>query len=274
MPSVTPDTPILELTRTVRGCMSLTGDDWSIHPRHNTFSGWPSMAGLGMYIELDVTVRGRPDPKTGYLIGIQHLDAMVRDHAWPILARAIADERTVQPERLLHTLLHAMQSHAPCPLVAVAWQLTPFYRLTAEADHMNAVTYRQQFDFAAAHRLHSDELSDAENVDVFGKCNNRHGHGHNYRLEVDVSAEISDAADGFRLPVLERIVKAEVVDRFDHTNLNLDVDDFADVIPSVEHIARICYERLREPLDDAGGRLRQVTVWETEKTCCTYPAPS
>ena len=71
---------------------------------------------------------------------------------------------------------------------------------------------------------------------------------------------------------LETLVRETVVDRFDHTHLNLDTDEFAELNPSVEHIARVCHALLADPVRAAGGCLEQVTVWETEKTSCTYPA--
>ncbi len=137
---------------------------------------------------------------------------------------------------------------------------------------MDRVQISQQFEFAAAHRLHCAELSDEENRRVFGKCNNPSGHGHNYRLEAAVSVPVNGSAPGFGFADLARLVDEQVLQRFDHKHLNLDTDEFAGLNPSVEHIARICHEVLAGPVADAGGRLEYVTVWETEKTACTFPA--
>ena len=140
---------------------------------------------------------------------------------------------------------------------------------------MDRFSISQQFEFAAAHRLHCADLSEAENRRVFGKCNNPHGHGHNYRLEVAVSVPMPAEGQwaGFGLPDLERIVGERVVERFDHTHLNLDTPEFARLNPSVENIARVCHDLLADPIAAAGAALDHVTVWETEKTSCTYPAP-
>ena len=135
------------------------------------------------------------------------------------------------------------------------------------AQHQLAIS--QQFEFSASHRLHVPSISDAENRRVFGKCNNPHGHGHNYRLEVAVAKPL-DAP--FSLATLERIVDQSVIQRFDHKHLNLDTTEFASLNPSVENIAKVCFDLLRGPIDAAGGSLQRVKLWETEKTCSTYPA--
>jgi 6-pyruvoyltetrahydropterin/6-carboxytetrahydropterin synthase len=154
----------------------------------------------------------------------------------------------------------------------VTWWLSPFYSLTMETHSMDRVLIGQQFDFAAAHRLHCPDLDEQTNREVFGKCNNANGHGHNYRVGVTASVELDGQPPRFRLADLERLVDDRIIDRFDHTHLNLDTDEFAGLNPSVEHIAKVCHDLLREPIAAAGGQLEHVTVWETDKTWCRYPA--
>lgn len=135
------------------------------------------------------------------------------------------------------------------------------------------VILRETFEFAASHRLHLAVRTDAENRALFGKCNNPNGHGHNYRIAVSVEVDAdapADARPGFA--ALERIVETEIMSRFDHKHLNLDCPEFATTNPSVENIARICFEVLNGPCATAGGRLRDVEVWETDKTSCRYSA--
>lgn len=74
------------------------------------------------------------------------------------------------------------------------------------------------------------------------------------------------------MQVVEEIVGREVIERWDHRHLNLDLPEFRTLNPSVENIAKVAFDRLVAPLAAAGGELRQVTVWETDKTCCSYPA--
>lgn len=137
---------------------------------------------------------------------------------------------------------------------------------------MSHVRLAQQFEFAASHRLHVSHLSDAENREIFGKCNNEHGHGHNYRLEVAVEVKPPakpDGAPSMSLPQLEEIVAETAIRRFDHKNLNVELPEFADRNPSVENIAQVIFDLLNDPISAAGGRLSHVTVWETAKTSCT-----
>lgn len=129
----------------------------------------------------------------------------------------------------------------------------------------------QKFEFSAAHRLHNPALSDAENRQAYGKCNNPHGHGHNYELQVTLLGT-PDPATGLLadLPSVQRTVAAAVLDRFDHKHLNAELPEFAALVPSVENIAMVIYRLLRPRLATPHARLASVTVWETPKTSCEY----
>ncbi|MEE2907226.1 MAG: 6-carboxytetrahydropterin synthase, partial [Planctomycetota bacterium] len=109
---------------------------------------------------------------------------------------------------------------------------------------------------------------------VFGKCCNPNGHGHNYRLEVEVAIPMEPDAQGhgFNVLDLDAIVHEHIINEFDHTYLNLDVNDFSECNPTVENITLTCHKRLLDPLHRCGVHLRRVRLWETEKTCCAYPA--
>ena len=137
---------------------------------------------------------------------------------------------------------------------------------------MPQLIIRRRYEFSAAHRLALPDLSDAENAELYGKCSNPHGHGHNYEVEVNVAIEAANG--GFSVPQLDETVNRLVIDRFDHQHLNLDIDDFADRIPSVENIADRCLQLLETPLRGLEGvqGLRSVTVWETPRTSCTVNA--
>jgi len=289
---------MIELSRSVRFCISF-GESSLPADRsggHNRFAGWPSMARLGAHYELVVCCRGEPDPVTGYLMNISAIDEAVRNRAIPLIEQAVQAAPRRAPGHVLRELIAALRPALTRPIQSVAWRLTPFYTVMMETSQMERFLITQQFDFAAAHRLHCWQLSDEENRRIFGKCNNAHGHGHNYRLQVTVSAPLppegehpknerpddehqeGEQREGrhppLQLPDLERIVDEQVIQRFDHTHLNLDTAEFAQLNPSVEHIARVCHDLLAEPIAAAGAALEKVTVWETEKTSCTYPASS
>jgi 6-pyruvoyltetrahydropterin/6-carboxytetrahydropterin synthase len=266
------------LTRTVRFCINPGGDpDGS-----NGFAGRPAMRGLGRYYELTATVRGRPDPETGYILGIHEIDTPLRQSVIPAIERACLLRPTQEPAGLMPVLWDLAAAALPRPLERLTWSLTPTYKVEMSVTDRQPpagprVLVRQRFDFAAAHRLHSHSLDDEQNRRTFGKCNNPSGHGHNYQIETAVAIPAA-AADAFSLAALEDAVEAAVIEPFDHKHLNTDTPDFntdrGGLIPSVEHIAMVCHQRLVEPVRTLGDgvELVSVTVWETDRTSCTYPA--
>ncbi len=133
---------------------------------------------------------------------------------------------------------------------------------------MTAITRR--YRFSASHRLHSPELSPAENARVFGKCNNPHGHGHDYVLEVTITGP-ADPLTGLILPLasLDRLVEEKVLHAFAWRNLNLDVPQFATLTPTTENVALVVADILqqhwREYLTGTLARLSRVYIQETER---------
>lgn len=119
--------------------------------------------------------------------------------------------------------------------------------------------------FSAAHRYHSGALSPEENARVFGKCNRPHGHGHNYRLEVTVGGRV-DPVTGMvmNLAELDRILRAEVIERLDHSFLNHDVEHFAHVVPTCENIVLWLRDQLEPVLSGIDIRLRKIRLHESD----------
>ena len=129
------------------------------------------------------------------------------------------------------------------------------------------VTRRAHFN--AAHRLFNPAWSDAENARVFGPCANANYHGHNYNLDVSVAGEV-DPSTGYVLDikVLKDLIEAHVTARLDHRNLNLDVPEFAQVIPTAENIVVACWHWLAPAIP--AGRLVRLVLWETERNLVEY----
>lgn len=123
--------------------------------------------------------------------------------------------------------------------------------------------------FNAAHRLHNPNWSDQANKDFYGLCNNPNFHGHNYKLLVKVIGEV-DSESGYLidLKILKEIIRSEVTDRFDHKNLNLDVEDFSSLIPTAENIAYVAWHRINNKLDDKFDL--HITLYETERNIIEY----
>ncbi|MBV9960633.1 MAG: 6-carboxytetrahydropterin synthase [Parafilimonas sp.] len=136
---------------------------------------------------------------------------------------------------------------------------------------MNKVSVYRKEHFNAAHRLHNPAFDDATNEKVFGKCNNPHFHGHNYELIVKVTGE-PDAQTGYviDLKYLSDLIKENVLKRFDHKNLNLDVGEFKQLNPTAENISIIIYQILR-PLISKQFDL-QIRLYETERNFVEFPA--
>jgi 6-pyruvoyltetrahydropterin/6-carboxytetrahydropterin synthase len=115
---------------------------------------------------------------------------------------------------------------------------------------------------SASHRLHSNALSDEANQAAYGKCNNIHGHGHNYVIEVVAGGEVnSDTGMVVDMVALDEVVRQRVLDRFDHTNLNLD-PLFANQVPTTENLCIAIFGVLKGTLPS--GDLEYVRVEETE----------
>jgi len=136
------------------------------------------------------------------------------------------------------------------------------------------VFLRRKAHFNAAHRLHNPDKSDHWNKEVFGKCNNEHGHGHNFKIEVVVAGKPREET-GFiiNLNVLGEIIEEVVIEKCDHKNLNLDVDFLTGIIPSTENLAKAFYEQLEEPINKqtaGSGFLYAVKLRETEKNAADY----
>jgi 6-pyruvoyltetrahydropterin/6-carboxytetrahydropterin synthase len=115
---------------------------------------------------------------------------------------------------------------------------------------------------SASHRLHSDALSAAENKAAYGKCNNPHGHGHNYVIEVLVGGKVNpETGMVVNLEVLDEVLRKNVIERFDHANLNLD-PHFENRVPTTENLCRVVFGLLKDALP--AGKLEYVRVEETE----------
>ena len=134
---------------------------------------------------------------------------------------------------------------------------------------MPRVTVHRKAHFNAAHRLFNPAWSDEKNANVFGKCSNPHYHGHNYDLTVSVTGEV-DPVTGFvmDLSVLRELIKFEIEDAFDHKNLNVEVEEFKTLNPTVENISVVIYNKLRAKIKSSLDI--SVTLYETPRNFVTY----
>jgi 6-pyruvoyltetrahydropterin/6-carboxytetrahydropterin synthase len=135
----------------------------------------------------------------------------------------------------------------------------------------NRIAVFRKEHFNAAHRLNNPEWDAATNKAIFGKCNNDNYHGHNYELIVKLTGEIDETTGYlYDLKKLSDLIKENVLDKFDHKNLNLDTEEFKNLNPSAENMAVVIYTILRQKIEVKYDIL--VRLYETERNFVEYPA--
>lgn len=135
------------------------------------------------------------------------------------------------------------------------------------------VSLTKRYRFSASHRLHNEALGEEENRRVFGKCNSPYGHGHNYIVEVTVCGPVNPATGMVMDPrLMDCAVEKEVLDRFGHTYLNVDVPNFQGKVPTTENLCVEIYNLLRPKLEstEGGARLEKVRLEETSSNSFEY----
>ncbi|MEC8031880.1 MAG: 6-carboxytetrahydropterin synthase [Bacteroidota bacterium] len=138
-----------------------------------------------------------------------------------------------------------------------------------DSSMLTAVVRKAHFN--AAHRLYNPNWSDEKNKAIFGLCTNPNWHGHNYDLEVRVVGRVDpETVYLIDLKLLNDCIKTHVTERLDHRNLNVEVEEFADLIPTVENISMVIYNRLRPHIDSSLDLY--ITLWETPRNRAEYPA--
>ena len=131
------------------------------------------------------------------------------------------------------------------------------------------VTVCRKAHFNAAHRLYVKSWDEKKNESVFGKCSNEYYHGHNYELIVNITGNV-DPVTGMVMDLkdLKDLIKAEVEEAFDHKNLNIQVPEFADLIPSAENIAIVIYNKLLPKIEQ--GKSLEIILYETPRNFVKY----
>jgi 6-pyruvoyltetrahydropterin/6-carboxytetrahydropterin synthase len=246
----------------------------------NGFSSRPSMTGFGRYYEIELSCSGYPDPQTGYLIDIHEIDSLVRKHLVPIITNACTQNPMTHPALIMPELWDHASTNLSVQLRSLTFSLSPHTRLTMNTStDKDCVLLRQRYEFSASHRLHCDTLDAEANRRIFGKCNNPNGHGHNYHVEPSISIPLKAVQEGCASSSkIDAIVDSSILDLLDHKHLNADCPAFdqskGGMMPSVENIAKFCYQQLLTPASrlTEGAKLVNITVWETDRTSCTYPA--
>ncbi len=244
----------------------------------NSFASKPAGEGLSLFFELGVELAGSVDAATGFVVNVADIDNSVRQYVVPIFAKRIREDfgrgRHIGFSDLTEILRDSWGQLADkfgaAKLTRLSLALNPFRRMTVEhetnREDFTMVHFTERFEFAATHKLWNDKFSEERNFEIFGKCANPTGHGHNYAVEVTVKRPI-DKSD-FSVSEFEKTVSEELIKVVDHKNLNTDVAEFKRIIPTVENIAVFAWQKIAGKFGQ--GLLHCVTVWETEKTYSSY----
>lgn len=236
------------------------------------FGPFASRFNHGHNYVLEATVEGEVRLPTGMVVNIKLIDDVLQERIVSRYdGRSINDEIpefAQQPpsiENLLQVFWQDLAVRLPDGATLRELRLEEHSLLWGTLSaHDSMITLTRSYEFAASHRLHCADLSDAENIALFGKCNNRFGHGHNYKLEVTVTGK-PDPVTSFivDLEVLDSVVNAEIVDRYDHKCLNEDLDEFRHVNPTTEVVALQVFKVLEGALP---VELVAVKIYETERS--------
>jgi 6-pyruvoyltetrahydropterin/6-carboxytetrahydropterin synthase len=245
------------------------------------FGKWASRWGHGHNYVAEVTVEGEIDPDSGMVVNITDVDRVLKKHVTGLLADKHLTyevphfaEHPPTTENIAAFIAERFSAHFTDSRARLArvtvWETPTLWATLIIGKGKTMVLLTRALDFAAAHRLHGPGLSDEENLAVFGKCNNPNGHGHNYGVEVTVAGEI-DPKTGMivDLAALDRVLKTEIMDRFDHKHLNRDTEDFSSLNPTSENLTKVIWDYLEGNIP-APARLYRVVVRETDRNYFEY----
>jgi 6-pyruvoyltetrahydropterin/6-carboxytetrahydropterin synthase len=250
--------------------------DWSDEENQKVFGKCSNPNGHGHDYTLEVMVKGGLNPSSGIVVNITDIDTIVKSFVQKELdGKHLNIENLYFRENnptteMITTYLwdHLSPRFKDCQLQKITLRENDYLFATKEEDSLVQLT--RKYHFCSAHRLHSDLLSSEENQELFGKCNNPYGHGHNYYLEVTVSGK-PDPITGMiiNLAHLDDVVEKQVLSKFDHKHLNLDTEEFKTVNPTSENVAVVAWELLSKELP----KLYKIGLFETEKNYFEYYGP-
>ncbi|HSW01719.1 MAG TPA: 6-carboxytetrahydropterin synthase [Sedimentisphaerales bacterium] len=247
-------------------------------PGCNSYASKPAGEGLCVYLEMAAELVGPVRPETGLLVNVSDIDRVVRQCAVPVFARRIREHLRrgehvplAAASQILWSAYERLADKFDSVQVdRLCLKLNPFRKLAMDTKTPGTLYFSEKFEFAAMHKLWNDAFSPQWNLEIFGKCANPTGHGHNYVVEVTVATPAGGPA--LKIGQFEQTVDSHLMQLVDHKNLNIDVAGFEKRIATVENLAIFAWERLEGRFDP--GRLHCVTVWESDRTYCSYYGPA
>lgn len=237
------------------------------------FGPWASPYNHGHNYVLWVTAEGKVDPVNGMVVNIKWIDDLLKERVLkPFDQKSINDEvpeffdLSPSIENLLihfSSLLEDLPGGARLTHLKLEEHPLLYGELDLTLHQGPMISLTRIYEFAASHRLHTDALSPEENVRLYSKCSHPHGHGHNYVLEVTVSGQ-PDPISGMLadLTALDQVVEEKIISRYDHRNLDLDVEELQGLVTTSENVAQAIFAKLDSQVP---GRLERVRLHETAR---------
>lgn len=251
-------------------------EHWTEEQNEAIFGPCANKNGHGHDYTLEVMVKGKLDSQSGIVVNITDIDKVAKSFVKEKLNGKFLNKENdffkdniPTTENLVSYIWDSLDGRLEnCQLHKIRLRESNY--LYSEKENSPMVRLTRKYHFSTAHRLHSNQLSDEENLDIFGKCNNPYGHGHNYYLEVTVSGE-QDPVTGMIVDIakMDQIVDQEVLQKFDHKHLNLDTEEFKELNPTSENVAVVIWQLLAPKLP----KLFKIGLYETEKNYFEYYGP-
>jgi 6-pyruvoyltetrahydropterin/6-carboxytetrahydropterin synthase len=240
----------------------------------NSFASKPAGEGLSIFFELCVKLAGEVEPATGFVVNVSDIDRSVWKYVVPEFSQQIRKDFRQGKHIGIFGITELLKSawgqladkFGKARLKELSLALNPFRKVAIDCEDCKMSYFSEKFEFAATHKLWNDDFSEQRNLEVFGKCANPAGHGHNYIIEVTIKRPVEES--GFSISDFEKVVDDEFIKPLDHKNLNVDVPYFAKAIPTVENIAAFAWKKLAGKFGE--GALHCITIWETDRTSCSY----
>ena len=241
----------------------------------NSYASKPCGNGLGIYFSLWVDLASELDRDTGFVVNVSQIDQAVRRDVVPLFENMIHETFQNRQTPTFISLVSVLKkswgvlrdSFQPKVVSQLSLELDPFRRITIQSNEAKMFIVSEKFEFSAMHQLWNNKFDETKNFEVFGKCANTAGHGHNYILEVSVEKTIQSQDDRWHSE-FERDVKEHFLGLVDHKNLNIDVTEFKSLNPTVENLSFMAWQKLHKKLKNA--KLHKVVVWENDRTFCSY----
>lgn len=243
---------------------------------YNSYASKPHGAeGLCLYLSLWVELASELDPVTGFVVNVTEIDKTVRKTALPLIEDDIklyyCKEQLPTLQVLGHTLVECRQAISEAfsdkQVRQLVLNLSPYRSISIQSENDMIVYYTEKFEFSAMHQLWNENFNKDQNFEMFGKCANLTGHGHNYVLEVKVERPINEEGSDWSVNY-QKTIKEHFLDIVDHKNLNTGIPDFDNVNPTVENLAYFAWRKLSGKFQRC--KLCSVTIWENDRTYCTY----